>query len=1444
MKAVFEKLSLVFVAVLLFSHSPSIYAQSTTVWSADMEVVDYQNGAIGAPLARLFSNQGGTGGLTVARLWYYAPARQLTLAFTSGVNTEDLTLHAGDLVIAFPENGSGDSSWTWYDVDPPGWTDGETIQARLVRGGSSGSADATDTSTTDTPVPPIDTPMPPTETPVPPTDTSVPPTDTPVPATDTPTPTGVEIDRAALVALYNATDGANWTDNTNWLSDKPLSEWYGVTTVAVDDGRVWSVSLYQNNLTGTLPTELGNLTEMWVLDLADNNLTGSIPLSMASLTKLADLNLGANQLSGSIPAFLGDLEELREVRLSRNKFTGTIPVALTRLTKLVALWIENNKLTGTLPTELGSMSRLLALNVAGNELSGSIPSELGNLTLLDQLQLDDNDFSGEIPSALGNVSTLKILTLRNNDLTGQIPASFGNLDNLTHLWLKGNDFSGCVPANLFDVERNDLDSYSLTACPTPTPTPQPTATDTPESTAAPLPANVLFLATACNIADAITAANSDTATGDCPAGSGDDTITLSADITLSATLPNITSTISIEGADHFISGNNSYRIFHVEGAGSLTVNQLRLKNGLGNASGGAIYNIGTVVVTNSQFDSNSANNWGGAIADLGGTTTITSSSFTNNSSRYMAGALYAGNLGRITVSSSTLSNNSADNFGGAIAVSGAYVTINSSKLNNNSSPKGGAIWNSALSYINNSEFSNNSSTGQGGAIYANGNTLTVTNSTITGNSAVGNGGGVFVQAVSGRVTLKHVTVANNSAASGGGVHKDVSGTLNLQNTIIAGSTGADCVGDLDQNINSLIQDDTCSPALSGDPLLGELTGSPAYYPLLAGSPAINAADADHCLSTDQVGATRPQGDACDIGAYESPFDTPTETPTATDSPTATATETPTETPTLTMTSTLTPTLTPTPTQTATTEAESRTCVYVGPGEFWLFFEDNFLNGYITVYPSDTCEPLEIVQEDIGQDGFVYTTDGIDDAGDLCTAGHNDGQTYTAERSDKNTAVWACVPPSAEATDTPEPRAGCVRLLDGMYLLFPESNFLSGTISTYSDNQCENENLGSVTVEGDGVVYTTEGQTAAEAICKAGRNDGSDYSAQASVLNENYYKCTLSTPTDTPTPTATNTAVPVTIISRPLSETEWADLLETETSSPQQQTVEEPTDMPTPTATDTPVPPTNAPAQVADSRAVTNVQLTSNQAGQLSVSWNAPAESPQDYRVMYAPIDESYKTWSDPSGNAFPTGASITLTGLDQGVSYKVKVRARYSGSSGPWTEQVEALVMDATIEQILQDQEIEQVIQPPTDTPVPTATNTSVPTATDTPLPPSNTPTPTDTPVPPSNTPVPPTATNTPVPANAKDVSNIRLSSSQAGVLEVSWDAPSETPKDYRLGWAKVGENFRTWTDTSVNAFPTSNSYTITGLEAGTRYKVIVRARYHSGGPGDWSDEYEADVAV
>ena len=120
-------------------------------------------------------------------------------------------------------------------------------------------------------------------------------------------------DRAALVALYEATDGPNWTDKENWLSAAPLGEWYGVTTD--DNGRVTGLLLSNNSLQGAIPVELGQLTNLTDLNLNENQLTGAIPVELGELTKLDWLLLYNNQLTGAIPAELGQLTNLTSLYL-------------------------------------------------------------------------------------------------------------------------------------------------------------------------------------------------------------------------------------------------------------------------------------------------------------------------------------------------------------------------------------------------------------------------------------------------------------------------------------------------------------------------------------------------------------------------------------------------------------------------------------------------------------------------------------------------------------------------------------------------------------------------------------------------------------------------------------------------------------------------------------------------------------------------------------------------------------------------------------------------------------------------------------------------------------------------------------------------------------------------------------------------------------------------
>ena len=221
---------------------------------------------------------------------------------------------------------------------------------------------------------------------------------------------GVETDRSALEALYAATDGANWTDGTNWLTDAPLGEWYGVTTD--DAGRVTGLDLRENGLTGPIPDALGSLANLEYLSLSRNGLTGPIPDALGSLTKLVVLSFWHNGLIGSVPSWLGGLTSLEHLSLSHNGLTGPIPDAIGRLTDLELLSFSINDLTGPIPDALGNLTNLRELYLYRNDLTGPIPDALGNLTDLGVLRLDRNwGLSGALPLGVRSAESLDVLDI-------------------------------------------------------------------------------------------------------------------------------------------------------------------------------------------------------------------------------------------------------------------------------------------------------------------------------------------------------------------------------------------------------------------------------------------------------------------------------------------------------------------------------------------------------------------------------------------------------------------------------------------------------------------------------------------------------------------------------------------------------------------------------------------------------------------------------------------------------------------------------------------------------------------------------------------------------------------------------------------------------------------------------------------------------------------------
>lgn len=379
----------------------------------------------------------------------------------------------------------------------------------------------------------------------------------------------------------------------------------------------------------------------------------------------------------------------------------------------------------------------------------------------------------------------------------------------------------------------------------------------------------------CSLREAINAAN---------ASPGPDTIdfhpSVTGTITLSGPLPHVTGNLTITGpgaATLSVDANQTGNVLVVDNYATAAIGGLTLTGG--SSTGVLNNNYAKLTLTGVVISGNSDVNGGGGIATEGNST--------------------------LTVVDSTVRGNHA-NWGGGISAFHANVTTTSSTVSGNaaaSSAGGITSASGTLKLTNVTVSSNTVSGGPGGGVHSTGATVLLTNVTVTGNSTSGTGGGVY--------------------SSGG--------TTKLANTIVAGNTGnSECggAGPYTSLGHNLLGPSCSIPLAAGDlagmnPMLGLLqnNGGPTKtHALLAGSPAINAGDNVGCPGTDQRGVARPQGAACDIGAYEAiSMPTPTRTATPTFTATKTRTFTPTRTPTRTPTSppTLTATRTIPPTQTRT-----------------------------------------------------------------------------------------------------------------------------------------------------------------------------------------------------------------------------------------------------------------------------------------------------------------------------------------------------------------------------------------------------------------------------------------------------------------------------------------------------------------------------------------------
>ncbi len=256
-------------------------------------------------------------------------------------------------------------------------------------------------------------------------------------------------DSLALVAIYNAADGANWKEDKVWDLTKPMDEWSFVTLNA--ERRVSTLKITANS----------TITKAWEL-----------PAAIGDLTELTDLRINGQMLTGTIPAEIYTLTKLTNLYFTKNSLSGTLSSDIYKLTELTNLYIDQNAgLGGELPATMGFLTKLVYLNIAKTSIGGAIPSTMTGCSALQALMayetnltaIGDNwdqypslkiiqlygipTLEGPLPASIGNAANLTSIQMKNCNFTGNVPDSWANLPaTCNQVFINGNKLSGTLPA--------------------------------------------------------------------------------------------------------------------------------------------------------------------------------------------------------------------------------------------------------------------------------------------------------------------------------------------------------------------------------------------------------------------------------------------------------------------------------------------------------------------------------------------------------------------------------------------------------------------------------------------------------------------------------------------------------------------------------------------------------------------------------------------------------------------------------------------------------------------------------------------------------------------------------------------------------------------------------------------------------------------------------------
>jgi len=271
--------------------------------------------------------------------------------------------------------------------------------------------------------------------------------------------------RYSLATFFYATNGPSTWDSSirenGWLTNAPECEWGSTANNQCTKGKYTSLTLDFIGVSGTIPQELGLLTDLERLSVrgsigAADIISGTIPEIFGSLSNIQTIRLNDNDFTGMIPLSFGSMEDCIVLILSGNSLIGKIPLELVR-TRGRTLNLANNQLSGNIPSELFALTELNVLNLHNNNLSGTIPTEIGNARSISTINFSNNQLGGPIPSEIGNLFGIRSsINFSSNKLSGTIPSEVGRLNKIRNFEVQNNLLAGSIPTQLSGLKSIEL----------------------------------------------------------------------------------------------------------------------------------------------------------------------------------------------------------------------------------------------------------------------------------------------------------------------------------------------------------------------------------------------------------------------------------------------------------------------------------------------------------------------------------------------------------------------------------------------------------------------------------------------------------------------------------------------------------------------------------------------------------------------------------------------------------------------------------------------------------------------------------------------------------------------------------------------------------------------------------------------------------------------------